>query len=326
LDKLSFNDTLFTKIFDKYNPDIVFIPSITADDESLVLRQARSRGVRTVGMVRSWDNISVNKGNVRIFPDKMLVHTNILKSDLIRYADYPSDKIEVVGMTHFDYYITDRRIPRDEFFRQIGGNPNKKTIYFMPIGLSDIDEDKYMLKLLESWVQSEPAFSNTQLMLSTHPNASKPVDYASPETLFIKFPGVINYPGGKPTDREITKPDMELMASAIYHSDVVVNYQGTTTIDVSAFDKPVINIAFDGMKDKPYLKSVRRFYDYIHYLPIIKSGGVRLAHSSEELRKQIIEYLDNPQKDKEGRKIIVEEQVPMHDGYASARTAKAICS
>jgi len=325
-DSLLVRDIIFTQIFDRYKPDLVFIPSLTSDDEGLVLRQAKARHILTIGMFRSWDTVTVNKGNLRVFPDKIVVHTEFLKEDAVKYTDYPSEKVEVVGMSHFDYYTAENRIPREEFFRQIGGDLKKKSIYFMPIGLSDMGEDKYMLGLLEGWVRKDPAFRNTQLMLSTHPNATKPIDYATSETLLIKFPGIINFPGGKPTDREIIKGDMEMMASAIYHSDVVVNYQGTTSIDVSAFDKPVVNIAFDAHEGKPYLKSVRRFYDFTHYQSILKSGGVSLAHSREELKKEILEYLDNPAKDREGRRKIVLEQTFKYDGKASERTARAILS
>ena len=324
LDRLLVKDVTFTNIFDTHKPDIVFIPSITSDDEGLVLRQAKARGIKTVGMVRSWDNITVNKGNIRVFPEKLLVHTEILKEDCVKYADYPGERIEVVGMSHFDYYVTDTRIQREEFFGKIGGDPKKKTIYFMPIGLSDIEEDKFMLNFLETLVRSDKNFTNTQLMLSLHPNATKPIDYAAKDTLFIKPPKSIDFPGGKPTDREITKDAMELMASAIHNSDLVVNYQGTTSIDASAFDKPVTNIAFDGSKERPYLKSVRRFYDFTHYQPILETGGVKLARSAEELKAQIIEYLKHPELDRAGRKRIVEEQAPRHDGHASERTASAI--
>ncbi len=326
LDGLLVEDILFTPIFDQFKPDLVFIPSLTSDDEGLVLRQARRRNIPTVGMFRSWDTVTVNKGNLRIFPDRIIVHTELLKEDVVKYTDYPSEKIEVVGMSHFDYYITDNRIPREKFFEQIGGSPLKKTVYFMPIGLSDQNEDKYMLSLLESWVKNDPAFENVQLMISSHPNATKPIDYASPETLLIKFPDAIDFPGGKPTDREITKTHMELMASGIYHSDVVVNYQGTTSIDAAAFDKPVINIAFDAHEGKPYLKSVRRFYDFTHYQPILHSGGVRLAHSPDELKKGILDYFEHPERDQKGRERLVREQTFKYDGKASERTAHAILS
>ena len=326
LDQSLVKDTLFDSIFDHHKSDLVFIPSLTSDEEGLVLRQARQRHISTMGMFRSWDTITVNKGNLRVSPDRIIVHTEFLKEDVVKYTDYPKNKIEVVGMPHFDYYLTGKRISREEFFRQIGGSSTKRTIYFMPIGLSDQNEDKYMLALLESWVKNDPTFTNTQLMLSSHPNATKPIDYAAPETLLIKFSGVVNFPRGKPTDREIIRGDMEIMASAIYHSDVVVNYQGTTSIDAAAFNKPVVSIAFDGLKNQPYLKSVRRFYDFTHYQPILRSGGVRLAHSANGLKKEILEYLKHPEQDSEGRRKIVREQTFKYDGKASERTAHAILS
>lgn len=324
LDGKYVQDTLFGKIFDTYRPSAVFIPSITSDDEGLVLRQARARNIPVVAMIRSWDNITVNKGNIRVMPDRLLVHSPIMKPETAHYADIPEENIEVVGMSHFDYYYTDTRIPRDEFFKRVGGDPKKRTVYFMPIGLSDQAQDKEMLAFMENILRTEPGLENTQLMLSAHPNTDKQIDYAAPGTIVIKFPGVINYPGGKLTDREITKPDMELMASAIYHADLVVNYQGTTSLDAAAFDKPVINIAFDEFPGKPYLKSVQRFYDFTHYLPLLKSQGVKLAWTKEELPKRMAEYIAHPEIDRAGRKEMLEGQGGLTGGKASEVTARAI--
>jgi hypothetical protein len=324
LDKFFVKDTLFTSIFDTYKPDLVFIPSITSDDEGLVLRQAVSRRIKTVGMVRSWDNITVNKGNIRVYPDHLLVHGQILKDDVVRYADMDPDKITVVGMSHFDYYWNQARIPREEFFSQLGGDSSKKTIYFMPTGLSDLAQDKKTLAYLENAIRTDPRFRGAQLMLSSHPNTPKPIDYAAPETMVVALSAVF-YPGGKFTDKEITKKDMELMASAIYHSDVVINYQGTTSIDAAAFDKPVINIAFDDYPNKPYLKSIRLHYDFDHYQPILKSGGVSVAHSLEEMLEIADMYLRHPEQHRENRRnMLLEQNGGYADGQASVRTASAL--
>lgn len=326
LDEYFVKDTLFTKIFDEQKPDVVFIPSITSDDEGLVFRQARARNIPVVAMIRSWDNITVNKGNMRLMPEKLLVHSTIMKPETAHFADIPEERIEVVGMSHFDYYTNDARIPREEFFRKVGGNSSMKTVYFMPIGLSDQAQDKEMLGFMENILKTEPRLKNTQLMLSAHPNTDKQIDYAAPGTIVIKFPGVIHYPGGKLTDREITKEDMELMASAIYHADLVVNYQGTTSLDAAAFDKPVINIAFDEAPNKPYLKSVRRFYDFTHYLPLMRSGGVKIAWTKEELSGLMADYIEHPEQDRQNRRVMLEEQGGVCGGKASEQTANAILS
>ncbi len=314
----------FEPIFDQYRPDLVFIPSITSDDEGQVLRQAKARGIKTMGMVRSWDNITVNKGNIRVYPDKLLVHTTFLKNDVIRYADMEAWKIEVVGMSHFDYYWNDSRIPRDEFFKIVNGDSNKKTIYFMPTGLSDSTLDRKVLKILEGAMGKDPRFIGVQVMLSSHPNSPKPIDYACPETLTLSFAGFF-YPGGKTTDKEISKGDMELMASAIYHSDLVVNYQSTSSIDASAFDKPVINIAFDDNPSKSYLENISVQYRFDHYEQVLRSGGVALAHNAEELLEQAFTYISNPEKDRAGReRLLWEQNGESREGNASDRMVEAI--
>ena len=42
-------------------------------------------------------------------------------------------------------------------------------------------------------------------------------------------------------------------------------------------DTPVVNIAFDGHDEKPFLDSSRRFYQYTHYKPLVDVGAVRVA-------------------------------------------------
>ncbi len=120
---------------------------------------------------------------------------------------------------------------------------------------------------------------------------------------------------------EVEKRDMEHLADTLFHSDVTINTCSTMSIDAAAFDKPVINIVFDGHEKKPYYDSVRQFYDEtrIHYVPILKSGGVRLANNKEELIKYINMYLENPDLDREGRKKIIEEQCWKLDGKSGER-------
>jgi hypothetical protein len=93
------------------------------------------------------------------------------------------------------------------------------------------------------------------------------------------------------------------------------------SIDAAAFDKPVINLAFDGYEKLPYIKSVRRLYDLEHYVPVVKSGGVRLAYNEKELIEWINKYLENPSLDRVGRKRMLEEQCYKFDGKSTARTA-----
>lgn len=326
LDVLLVKDTAFAPLFDEYKPDLVVVPSITSDDESLALRQAKARGIRTVGMVRSWDNISVNKGNIRVMPDKLLVHTDILKWELEHFADADPRTVEVVGMSHFDHYFKKAPMSREAFMQKIGGDPKKPLVFVTLIGLSAADLDRHLVSVLEKGIRERADLKDVQLLVRSHPNEDKAVDFVDSTITHVNKPLMVSFPG-KLTDREFTPEDIDLLANALYHSAIVINTQSTTTIDAAAFDKPVINVAFDEVPGKPYLKSIRRFYDYTHYLPILASKGVRLAHAESELLDLVALYLKDPNLDHDGRRAMLLEQNGGHaDGSASRRTVDAIFS
>ena len=318
-------DVRVMSILDRYNPDIVFAGSVTSDDDALFLRCAKRSGIKTIGMVRSWDTITVNKGTLRIYPDKILVHSNLLKQDVIRYGDVRPETVEVVGLSHFDHYVGPPKMNRKEFFRAVGGNPNKRTIFYPLNGVASYDFDAYIVGILEEMVRSNKELQDVQLFVRRHPNEVKDIDFCDPKISIINIPEVVDFPHNKLAEREFTPRDIDILAHALRYSDLIINTQSTTTIDAAAFDKPVLNIDFDESPDKNFYKSVRRFYHYNHYQPILKSGGVRVVGSKEELEDCLLDYLANPAKDREGRARLLSEQNggPL-DGNASERTAAAV--
>lgn len=311
-------------LFELYQPDLLVASQVMDDHDVMFLRSARSRQIRSIGMVRSWDNITVNKGNVRIHPDKYVVQTELLKDELIKYTEADSKNIEVTGMHHFDYYVDEKlRISRVDFAKLIGSDPTKRYIYFMPVGLSDEGQDERMIKSLALFIEQQPELKNYELLVTLHPNTNKNFPENISGVVFIPPRGIVTFCEGRVVDREISMEAMKIMANTIYHSDLVINYQGTSSIDAAAFDKPVINIDFDEV-EKPYLKSIRRYYDFEHYQSIIKSGGVRLAYSLEQLKDLVLLFIKNPCLDKEAREKMVKEQGFYSDGKSCEHTVNII--
>src|SRR3989344_4687195 len=121
----------YQKYFDQYKPDLVFATDIFRHQDLDFLREARSRGVRTLGMVRSWDNIST-KGLNHFIPDHVVVQAEKMKEDIVKFGDVNPGKISIVGVPHYDRYVTDKRAPRDEFFKSLNLDPRKKTVVISP--------------------------------------------------------------------------------------------------------------------------------------------------------------------------------------------------
>ena len=104
LDLITINKSKFSFYFDKYRPNLIFATDIFHVDDVHFLAEAKSRGIVTIGMVRSWDNIT-NKGLFRIKPDKLIVHNEIVKDEAIKYEAMSSKDIFVSGLPQFDCYF-----------------------------------------------------------------------------------------------------------------------------------------------------------------------------------------------------------------------------
>ncbi|MEM2796561.1 MAG: hypothetical protein QXR15_04700, partial [Candidatus Hadarchaeales archaeon] len=118
--------------------------------------------------------------------------------------------------------------------------------------------------------------------------------------------------------------DMIHYAELLYSCDVAVNIASSVTLDSVAVDKPTVNIAFDGYRERPFIESTRRYFYTTHYKVVAKSGGVKIARNPKELVDFINMYLENPELDREGRRKIVEESGGPIDGKCGERIAKAV--
>jgi CDP-glycerol glycerophosphotransferase (TagB/SpsB family) len=321
IDFKTISKTKFESFFNNYKPDLVFSTDIFHNDDVHFLAEAKRRKIKTIGMVRSWDNIT-NKGLFRIKPDKLIVHNNAVKLEAIRYENILDNDIFVSGIPQFDYYFKDF-IPsnRNDFFKRIGLDENKKTILVAPHGKRFHNTDWQLLDILKKELPKE-----VQFIVRFPPNDTIDLkNFESDSRFFIEKTGV-EFPGKNFKDNEVEFSDTKSLTDDLYHSDLVINYGSTISIDAVVFDKPVIIVAFDGYEKLPYIRSVIRFLDYNHVISILKTGFCKIAKRKEDLIKYIHMYLSDSSADSIGRKILIEEQIYNTDGNSGKRIANYINS
>lgn len=328
LDYFLVKDKRFADFFEKYRPELVFLPNIISKIDHSFLRQAKKRKILTIGMINAWDNITLSKYPFRILSEKLVVFNEIIKKEAIKYLDMKEKNIFISGMPHFDHYVNSQRCTRGEFCKRLGIDPSKRIILFASIGSTLNPTEWQVLSFLDKAIQEKKLPDDIVIIFRQHPTEkTKMGNVETSEHIVIDDSKTIVSKEGRDYS-EILKSDMDHLADSIFHSDVTINTCSTMSIDASVFDKPVINIAFDGWEKFPFHKSVARFYtkNHTHYLPVIKSGGVRIAHSFEELVSLIKLYLENPKLDSEGRKRIVDEQCWRLDGNSGKRIGGFILS
>ncbi|MDC1205249.1 hypothetical protein N8083_00170 [Candidatus Pacebacteria bacterium] len=308
-------------LFEQYKPSAIFAPSLIDTDFDVPISiEARKRGIKVVGMVRSWDNLN-NHGLLPFVPDHFIVQNSWLieaaqKFQAISKKNLPKD---VVGLPHYDIYFDPSKYlkPREEFMEHFGLDPNKR---FVLLGGSDFYYSEDVLpKLLDDAIEKEEIQKPLQVVFRPHPaSLFSHSDYGLDELSHVKLDDAFS--GKKKFS------DTEKFVNLIFHADIVINISSTLSVDAAVFDTPAICVKFDDPNRKlSYYEKVDRLYDmFDHYERLVSTGGVRTPESPEALIHTINEYLEDSTLDSTGRKKIVEEFVSPFDGQAGKRLGEIV--
>ncbi len=314
-------DRSFDPYIKKYKPDLVWCAAMISDQDARLLKAARRFRIFSIGMPKSWDNLST-KSFFRVLPDRLLVQSDVMKGHAISFMDMPPRAVETVGFPQFDIYADHTQIiPREEFCRQLGFDPAKKIILYAAAGdqLAPHDEE-VLADLLQAF--SGGLQARAQILVRPHPK------YKFKDYLFSNIPYLkIDYPGflvGKEKKEwEFAEEDVQHLMNSLYHADVVVNTASTLIVEAAIFDKPIVVIDYDGHAALPVPLRVGRHYSFEHLQFIMRSGGVKRVSTAGALFDAVRKYLDHPELDQEGRARIVASEVGVV-GEAAEHIAQAV--
>jgi len=317
------NGPVYSGLFERYRPELVLTSAqgVIYVHEIPLLREALARGVPTLAIHMSWDQLcSKHEPGYRV--DGLVVWNEYMKQDAMERFGYRADEVYVAGAPQWDLYARkDFLQSREEFCRSLGLNPVKKIIALMTVPPKVYPDHGHIIETLLQAIRNNAWCAPAQLLVRLHPYQS-PDDY---EALNGQPGVVVEHPAGNVKEvRDNYLLDHQHLANTLFHADVVVNYASTTTIEACVYDTPVVNIAYDGEQMPPLYASALDGYRQEHYQRIVDTGGVRLAYSPQELVECVGHYLADPSLDQQGRRRIVQEQVAPLDGKAAERTAQFV--
>ena len=307
------------QLFHEKQFDLVFATHLVKRDEYDYLQLAETKNIKTVGMVKSFDNLT-GKGFLAFKPKKVIVWNEQIKNELKDLYDYQSENIVVTGIPQFDLYSHPPIISRKDFFHEIGLDYKKKTILYATnasiFGPDDCENVNY--------IQSHLNKLNAQMIVRLHfddyleryPNQKL-------EDVYFQVPG--HEYGNTPDSRVSYKQFISELRDTLFFSDVTINTASTMTLDAIAAKKPIININFDYL-ERSKEQSIKRYYEFVHYKPIVDFKAVDLANSKEDLIVKILSNLENPELNAAGRKTVEEKILAGNFGDSSRRISDAILS
>ncbi len=311
-----FRDIDYIQYFEKYKPDLVFSTAILSNFDLAFLKIAKKRGIKTIAMPKSWDNL--DKILFRFEPDVFAVQNEWMRFDAVRYQGYNKKKIEVVGFLQFDIYRDNNAIEsRESYCVRKGFNPNLPILFIGSEGLWSKGDGEIFKQIIEA--RDKGIIPACNILIRPHFSLPYTGEYDHVKNykhVFIDYTYRVTEFFADHWDP--TEDDMKDFTNTLRHCDISLNFASTLTLDAMCFDKPVINIAF-GLRFENSKDITPIIYETGFYREVINTNATEMVYSYHELFKAINNFLKDPSWHSEGRDVLRNKLCYKVDGQSGNR-------
>lgn len=334
-----YSGEFYNEMLNKWKPDLVITPSLGYFNANMFLiRQARKMGISVMAVILSWDNTST-KGIAGAFADHIVAWTDIMKEELETWHDIPANRIFVGGIAHYDrYFDKDYIMTRSQLANMLHIPETANIVLFgvgMPVMFHDLNKE--VIDVLGRAADNKEFNSDVHIVVRLHPNywmASKAQqDNAALAKEIEDLCGnyktvIINRPVTRTFENpsvpyDLYEEDQVNLASLLKHSVCVVSEFSTLMLEASIFDVPSVNAAFDRPNERLGI-SQTEVKEFAHLKRIMDTGGSPIAETPEELIDMINNYIQRPETDRSGRKLILSNECGPNRGSAGENIANHI--
>ncbi len=326
-----FSPGVYEDLIDAYNPVLVVASTPGWRMDRYLLREARTRGVRTATVIVGWDNPSSYS-----IPGAKVEYAScwsaIQRGELVQGSDWAEDRINIGGIPIYDGYLDQRwLVPRADYFARHRLDPERRLLGYA-CSFTSFAPNYPNVEALARMVAQEQFAEPAQLLVRLHPNHFLDVHLFRQERdqihqLASELPHVhvvepvslgegLGYYSGE---------DMDEKASMMAYSDVFLTVYSTMVVEAAIHDRPIVSVCID----QPGGWSWPRKYS----LPLSAIGGWpthqrfrqaqagRVVIDERQLREAVDAYLRSPDEDHDRRQAFVEREITFTDGSAGRRTA-----
>jgi len=232
----------YKKYFDTYKPDLVFCAHLFDEPEIQLIREAKKRGVKSIGYINTWDKVT-GRALIRLLPDKAIVFNEIVKKEMMEHNEMKAEDLFVSGLPQYDAYFKPTPSSQEEFMKKIGITADKKLIVYASMGSAFSDADWDMIDLLY-FLERDGKLGNTAVLVRFQPN-----DFFNEEEVkkrpFMRY----DYPGKRfsskrGVDWDMDAGDIQHLVDTLYHASLVICFASSIGIDSALFGRAVIKINF----------------------------------------------------------------------------------
>lgn len=331
-----YTPSLYTDLFEKYQPDLVIASTPGWRLDRYLLREAAARGVPTAAVIVGWDNPSSYR-----LPgapvDFINCWSEIQKRELVLGSDWLPERVNVGGIPSYDgYFRSEWVMPRAEYFALHGLDPDRKLLAYA-CSFVTFSPNYQNIAALAKMVNSGELAEPSQLLIRLHPNHFMPGSLYEGEANRVRalaqtlphvhlvepvaLGGELGHYSGE---------DMPEKASMMAHSDVFLTVYSTMVVETALHDRPIVAVCIDAPngwatpgKFSLSLSEIGRWPTHERFR---EAGAGQVAFDEMQLCKHINNYLKDPTADRQQREKFIRDECTYTDGSAGRRTGEWILS
>lgn len=306
-------------------PDLVWSTvNVESSFERAYVLAARDLQIPIINSILSFDNLTSKPAH--LIYDHYLVWSQRMKEQLLRfYPQVSSRRVTITGTPQFDFHRRPEFLwSRQETLERLGLPPNVGYVLYATTTRNLAPAEPALVTGLARRVREDDVLKDYWLVVRTHPLD----DWDRWNSVLGSSDRVVLSQAWDATPDAAgwvlpTAEDQARFVSSLAHAAACLNIASTTTLDAAILDRPVIGIRFEHEDNAPH-EILYEEYDADHYRPLVRSGGLRVAHNWAELMDLMQQAIRAPERDREARACMVAQECGVVDGRAAERVADAL--
>ncbi|HLZ26942.1 MAG TPA: hypothetical protein VKV73_06440 [Chloroflexota bacterium] len=307
----------YAALFENYAPGLVVSGDPLRPGDANLIATARRHGVPTLGSVRSWDNILKH---LRTRPERLTVWNALNAREAVAIDRYRPEQVTQVGAPQLDAYFAADGATVSK--ADLGLDPRKKTLLLATSSFTYDSDQTYLVDMLLEAIRGGEIRHPLQIVLRLHPDdrVGRYLKYRRAPEIVLDVPERYFSTLGW----TMTRADLKRMVALLRHTDLMVNFATTVTLESAIVDTPTVLVAFSPIDPEEMQRYVVGLHFRLHYKALVERDLVPVAWDRAQLVNWVNRYLDDPSLYRAQRATIVREWVQFTDGASGTRLGDAI--
>ncbi len=334
--QMRYTPSIYTDLFEKYNPDLVVASTPGWRYDRYLLREAARQGVPRAVAIVGWDNPS----SYRLPGAPMNYATcwsETQKDELVRGSDWLPERVNIGGIPTYDgYFLKKWQISREDYYALHGLDPNRKLLAYASSFVT-FSPNYPNIEALARLVSSDGLREPCQLLIRLHPNhfmaGSLYEQEANRVRQLIKDLPYVHLVEPVPLGEGLSYysgEDMPEKSSMMAYADVFLTVYSTMVVETAVHNRPIVSMCIDTPggwnASGKFSLPLAEIAEWPTHLRFREAQAGRVAFTPDQVREAINFYLENPHADKAERLAFLKREVTFTDGSAGRRTGEYLAS